>query len=495
MKRRLSYLAEGVRLISPLQIFMHPRAGSPLQRALEQRPQLAGAVIWPYICTSWDARTRLQRIDEHFRVIESMAVLDFPVNEQMALIDLADVAANLRVVLDQPKWFMREGMLVLNLFAKDARIYSLAFSFALERDKVVAHVGAIQGVGTEGIMDEYKSLTKALHGMRPRDFQVELLRIFCRCLGVSRIYAVADDKRQHRSSYFGAAKSDVLFLNYNTIWEERGGVRDSEDFFVLPMETPMKSLDKVPSRKRAMYRRRYELLQSLEKRMQVALNMNPMASFLICAVELNVTSAEWRFLSTSEPSTCFWFECNKSVRSKKPRLGYAGLTREGVHHMTIAVIGLGYIGLPLVIEFGKQTRTLGLDLSLSKVESCKRGVDPSRELTNEEMRSAVHAEYTNDPIALSEADFIIVAVPTPVDVAHRPDFTPLIGASASAGRHMKKGAIVIYESTVYPGATEEVCIPVIERESGLKWKRDFFVGYSPERINPGDREHTLDHRS
>lgn len=278
LKRRLTYLVQGARLISPLQVFMHPRTGSPLQRALALRPQLAGAVIWPYICTSWDARTRLQRIDEHFRVIESMTVLDFPVNEQMALLDLADVASNLRVVLDQPKWFMREGMLVLNLFAKDARIYSLAFSFALERDKVVAHVGAIQGVDTEGIMDEYKGLTKALHGMRPRDFQVELLRIFCRCLGVSRIYAVADDKRQHRSSYFGAAKSDVLFLNYDAIWEERGGVRDSGDFFVLPIETPMK-LDKVPSKKRAMYRRRYELLQSLEKRMQAALNMSPMAPF------------------------------------------------------------------------------------------------------------------------------------------------------------------------------------------------------------------------
>lgn len=159
--------------------------------------------------------------------------------------------------------------------------------------------------------------------------------------------------------------------------------------------------------------------------------------------------------------------------------------------MTIAVIGLGYVGLPLVIEFGKQTRTIGFDISVPKVESCLRGVDPSRELPDEEMRSAVHAEYTADPKMLAEADFIIVAVPTPVDDAHRPDFSPLIGASASAGRNMKKGAIVIYESTVYPGATEEVCVPVLERESGLKWKKDFFVGYSPERINPGDREHTL----
>jgi UDP-N-acetyl-D-glucosamine/UDP-N-acetyl-D-galactosamine dehydrogenase len=158
---------------------------------------------------------------------------------------------------------------------------------------------------------------------------------------------------------------------------------------------------------------------------------------------------------------------------------------------TVAVIGLGYVGLPLVVEFGKQIRTIGFDIAVAKVDSCQRGVDPSRELPDEELRAAIHAEYTADGAMLAEADIIIVAVPTPVDVAHIPDFRPLIGASTSAGRHMKKGAIVVYESTVYPGATEEVCIPVLERESGLKWKQDFFVGYSPERINPGDKEHTL----
>ena len=158
---------------------------------------------------------------------------------------------------------------------------------------------------------------------------------------------------------------------------------------------------------------------------------------------------------------------------------------------TVVVIGLGYVGLPLVVEFGKHCRTIGFDIACAKVESCRKGVDPSRELADEEMRAAVHAEYTADPKLLGEADIIIVAVPTPVDDAHIPDFGPLIGASRSIGRNMKKGAIVVYESTVYPGATEEVCIPVLERESGLKWKHDFFVGYSPERINPGDREHTL----
>jgi len=157
----------------------------------------------------------------------------------------------------------------------------------------------------------------------------------------------------------------------------------------------------------------------------------------------------------------------------------------------VAVIGLGYVGLPLVVEFGKHFRTIGFDIAVSKVESCLRGVDPSRELSDDEMSHSPHAVYTSDPSMLAEADIIVVAVPTPVDSAHIPDFRPLIGSSTSAGRHMKKGVIVVYESTVYPGATEEVCIPVLERESGMKWKQDFFVGYSPERINPGDKEHTL----
>ncbi len=157
----------------------------------------------------------------------------------------------------------------------------------------------------------------------------------------------------------------------------------------------------------------------------------------------------------------------------------------------VAVVGLGYVGLPLVVEFGKQGRTIGFDIVEQKVERCRAGKDPSREIPDEEMRAAVHAEYTCDASELREADVIIVAVPTPVDDARIPDFGPLIGASRAIGPNLKKGATVVYESTVYPGATEEVCIPELEAASGLTWKRDFFVGYSPERINPGDREHML----
>lgn len=157
----------------------------------------------------------------------------------------------------------------------------------------------------------------------------------------------------------------------------------------------------------------------------------------------------------------------------------------------VAVVGLGYVGLPLVVEFGKSIRTIGFDISSSKVSCCRGGQDPSREISDAEMAKAKMAVYTNDSAALEEADYVLIAVPTPVDEAHRPDFTPLINASRAIAQHLKPGAIVIYESTVYPGATEEVCIPEIERVSGKRWKKDFFVGYSPERINPGDREHTL----
>ena len=158
---------------------------------------------------------------------------------------------------------------------------------------------------------------------------------------------------------------------------------------------------------------------------------------------------------------------------------------------TIAVVGLGYVGLPLAVEFGKKYPTIGFDLSTAKIAAYRKGVDPTGEVLADELRAATGLRFTTEASELREADFIVVAVPTPVDEAHQPDFGPLLGASASVGGNLKRGATVVFESTVYPGATEEICVPVIERHSGMTWKRDFFVGYSPERINPGDKEHTL----
>jgi UDP-N-acetyl-D-galactosamine dehydrogenase len=162
-----------------------------------------------------------------------------------------------------------------------------------------------------------------------------------------------------------------------------------------------------------------------------------------------------------------------------------------LNNKNVAVVGLGYVGLPLAVEFGKRLKTIGFDLNESKLANYRRGQDPTGSVNGDDLRSATKLEYTADPRDLSQADFIVVAVPTPVDDAHQPDFSPLLSACDILSPHMKKGAIVIFESTVYPGATEEVCIPAIEKKSGKRWKQDFHVGYSPERINPGDHEHTL----
>jgi UDP-N-acetyl-D-galactosamine dehydrogenase len=143
------------------------------------------------------------------------------------------------------------------------------------------------------------------------------------------------------------------------------------------------------------------------------------------------------------------------------------------------------------VEFGKKFRTIGVDLSAEKVACYKQHFDPTGEVSTEDLKAATLLEMGTDPHALKEADFVIVAVPTPVDDAHQPDFSPLVSSSRAVGQNLKQGAIVVYESTVYPGATEEVCIPILEQYSGKKWKADFFVGYSPERINPGDKERTV----
>lgn len=158
---------------------------------------------------------------------------------------------------------------------------------------------------------------------------------------------------------------------------------------------------------------------------------------------------------------------------------------------TVAVIGLGYVGLPLAVHFGSRFRTIGFDLKSNIVENCLTMSDPTGEVSVEEFKQAKFFTPTTDPGEIKAADFVIVAVPTPVDKARRPDLHPVVSASETVGRHMKKGAIVVFESTVYPGVTEDICVPILEKESGMTWKTDFFVGYSPERINPGDKEHTL----
>jgi UDP-N-acetyl-D-glucosamine/UDP-N-acetyl-D-galactosamine dehydrogenase len=167
---------------------------------------------------------------------------------------------------------------------------------------------------------------------------------------------------------------------------------------------------------------------------------------------------------------------------------------------TIAIVGLGYVGLPLAVAFGRRRRTIGFDLNEHKLANYRAGRDPSGEVSPEQLAQAASLEYTSDPSLLAQAGTIIVVVPTPIDAARRPDLSPLEGACRTVGTHLQPGATVVFESTVYPGCTEEVCVPILEKYSGLPWSGTsvtaadggFYVGYSPERINPGDKEHRLE---
>ena len=159
--------------------------------------------------------------------------------------------------------------------------------------------------------------------------------------------------------------------------------------------------------------------------------------------------------------------------------------------VSIGVLGLGYVGLPLAVEFGKKIPTVGLDINKSRVAELKAGKDSSLEVEPEQLRQAKFLRYADDPDDLVECNVYVVTVPTPIDQHKRPDLSPLVGASRMLGGLLRPGDVAIFESTVYPGATEEVCVPIMEEISGLKFNQDFFVGYSPERINPGDKEHRV----
>jgi UDP-N-acetyl-D-galactosamine dehydrogenase len=162
-----------------------------------------------------------------------------------------------------------------------------------------------------------------------------------------------------------------------------------------------------------------------------------------------------------------------------------------INNKKIAIIGLGYVGLPLAVEFGKIRPVLGFDINNHRISELLSGKDSTLEVTSQELHNATKLVFSSDKASLEGCGVYIITVPTPIDTAHRPDLTPIIKASEMVGKTLKSGDIVIYESTVYPGCTEEVCVPILEKQSGLKFNKDFFCGYSPERINPGDKVNTL----
>lgn len=244
--------------------------GGALAKAIKARPETVGAVLWPYQCSAWDVRTRLCRIRGHYDAVDATdQVLSFPANATLNLLDLAEIEQGLRVTIDQPKWLMREGQLAISLFMVATRIYSLAFSLFQEADgRLVAVVGAIQGCGCEldDARGEYRRLTKAAHGMRPRDLLFEAFRMFCAEMGVNDIVAVADEYRHHRHRYF-ANEPNKCSADYNEIWADRGGIRTNAMFYRFDPYRKQRPLAEIRPNKRAMYRRRYRMLDSLNEQL------------------------------------------------------------------------------------------------------------------------------------------------------------------------------------------------------------------------------------
>lgn len=264
--RRLRFFISALAAYDSVKPMITAPRESSLGRLMQFRPEAVGAVIWPYQCLSWDVRTRLARIRDHYSLVDSVGgPIDFPVDGKLVVLDLTEIREGLYVVVDQPKWFIREGQLAINLFLNETRIYSLVFSMFQHGNDVGAFIGAIQGRDLEGILDEYRALTKASHGMRPRDLLIEVFRIFCATLGFTCIFAIADEYRQHRSPYYGKDSQKKLSVNYNEIWQDRGGTRIDPIFYQLDVNGFERDLETISTKKRSMYRRRYEMLRSLKQ--------------------------------------------------------------------------------------------------------------------------------------------------------------------------------------------------------------------------------------
>jgi uncharacterized protein len=267
--RRVRFFLRALGAYGALKPFIRAPQDATLGKLIAHRPETVGAVIWPYQCAGWNSTTRLARIREHCAIVDRYGwPMNFQICDQLRLLELDEIHTGLKVVLDQPRWFLREGQLAINLFVGDVRIYTLAFSLFEHSDRIGAFVGSIQGRDIEGIVEQYRELTKASCGMHPRDLLIRIFQIFCERLGISQILAVADEFRVHRDrGYFSAASIRKLHANYNDIWTERGGAQINPMFFELSVGDRERSLDEMSSTKRKKYRRKLELIGRIKSQL------------------------------------------------------------------------------------------------------------------------------------------------------------------------------------------------------------------------------------
>ena len=259
-KLRSKFVLAALRNPSLAERLEHLDPSSPLGSLACEWPDTVGYMLWPYQCAAWDAPTRFARIDGHMAAVAATPGLSLAPDEKMILADLGTVSPDTRLVLDRAKWLSREGHLTLSLFKGEFRAFTLSFSL-FNHPQTEVFIGGIQGRQEKAILDLYRDMTKDFHGVRPRDFMLEALRLFANSIGARHIYAVADAMKISRHPYFGRKGAHGLF--YDEVWAERGGVRVADSHFELPLAGTRRDLDEVAPKKRAMYRRRYQLFDDI----------------------------------------------------------------------------------------------------------------------------------------------------------------------------------------------------------------------------------------
>lgn len=264
LKHQFNLLGLGIKFLPEIRQWYLIADNPMLALALKRYPLISGAMYWPYINHTWPMNQRLSAIKQHYRILSSTTtILAHATFKEVVLASLEKEYSGLRLVLDKAMWFLREGEIVLNLFVDNQRFYSVAFTLGTDSGEPLMFVGALQGSNADTAQDVYRNITHALQGMRPRDLLLLALKMLCTELGIHRIWAISGEMRQHNSPYFGNSHKEKVLVSYNQVWLEHGGKALENGFFEIPATVNFKNMDEIPSRKRASYRRRYQILDQL----------------------------------------------------------------------------------------------------------------------------------------------------------------------------------------------------------------------------------------
>jgi len=261
LKLRLQFVLAALRARSVSRRLASANVDSPIGQLMAESPETVGTLLWPYQCAAWDAEMRFSRIAEHLNTVRQVPGLSLAPLEKLVIADLSSISPEVCVIVDRAPWLEREGHLTLSLFKKDFRAFTVSFSLFGDTQPAL-FIGGLQGRQSEDILELYRDLTKDFQGMRPRDFLLEMLRLFAVKIGIRHIYAVADEHKISRHRYF--AGKEAGGFSYNDVWLERGASRVAPTHFELPLAGSRRPLNEVSAKKRSMYRRRYEMLDAIE---------------------------------------------------------------------------------------------------------------------------------------------------------------------------------------------------------------------------------------